>query len=272
MWAKLIFLTVCLGVCTSQTGLTPWDSLKVKWGRPGEPGVFEEMPRTVGDAQAKGFRKISDCNDNDPWRGASYAKDGDYALVLLFGRSGDIAGIQSRLPKNQTNGYPSVHVRPPFVDSGDHYVVTAYFTDPSYICRSSTAKKAQKRSFGPNLYIQNSTRPEDSILIPDNESGLLNSIWKEGLCFPTMGKHYWWNLSEDISCDRTFPFFLLYTGQRLIGFGWAFVTDLSSPRYEHPSAMSYKMFMNPVPKCLASAGVTSSMHVYFTSQPERIAC
>ncbi|BFY98781.1 hypothetical protein BsWGS_01821 [Bradybaena similaris] len=231
------------------------------------------MPRTVAAAQAKGFRKISDCNVKDPWRGASYANDGDYALVLLFDRSGNIAGIQSRIPKNQPNGYPSIHLRPPFVDSGDHYVVTAYFTDPSYICRSSSsAKKAQKRRYGTNLYIQNSTRPEDSILIPGNESGLLNSFWKEALCFPAMGTHYLWNLSEDMSCDRTFPYFLLYTGQQLIGFGWAFITNLSSPRYEHPSATSHKLFMKPVPKCLASAGVTSSMHVYFTSQPETIAC
>ncbi|CAG5125890.1 unnamed protein product, partial [Candidula unifasciata] len=175
--------------------------------------------------------------------------------------------------KNQSNGFPSTYQRPPFVKDGGFWTITIYFTDPSKICTTGrTAEEFKQQGIGSNLYIQNSTRPEDSIIIPRDEAGIANSLWTKGLCFPMMGTHYWWNVSENLSCDKTFPVFLMYTGQQLVGFGWAFVADLSSTNYEHPPPMTYKMFMNPVPKCLLTSGVTSTMHFYLTSQPEKISC
>lgn len=52
----------------------------------------------------------------------------------------------------------------------------------------------------------------------------------------TAGKHYWYNISEDLPCTDTFPVFLLYNGGKVNGFGWAFNPNYSnSYRWEHPT-------------------------------------
>jgi len=48
--------------------------------------------------------------------------------------------------------------------------------------------------------------------------------------------HYWYDISKDMSCDDTFPVFLLYNGGRLNGFGWAFNPDIKGTSwFEHPT-------------------------------------
>lgn len=48
--------------------------------------------------------------------------------------------------------------------------------------------------------------------------------------------HYWYNISKDMSCDDTFPAFLLYNKKRLNGFGWAFNPNYkNSGKWEHPT-------------------------------------
>ena len=39
-----------------------------------------------------------------------------------------------------------------------------------------------------------------------------------------------------MSCDDFWSMFLLYNGQELDAFGWAFQGNYDSPRYEHPTA------------------------------------
>ena len=55
------------------------------------------------------------------------------------------------------------------------------------------------------------------------------------------GRHYWYNISADMSCDDFFPVFLLYNRDRLTGFGWVARGNANSPRYEHPSSNSLKV-------------------------------
>ena len=50
----------------------------------------------------------------------------------------------------------------------------------------------------------------------------------------TSGKHYWYDVKEDMDCETFFPVFLLYNGGKLNGFGWAMMEDLPSDHYEHP--------------------------------------
>lgn len=49
------------------------------------------------------------------------------------------------------------------------------------------------------------------------------------------GKHFWYDLRVDLDCNKAFPVFLLYNGGELTGFGWTMLTNLTSPRYEHPT-------------------------------------
>jgi hypothetical protein len=54
------------------------------------------------------------------------------------------------------------------------------------------------------------------------------------LIFIQIGQHYWYNISEGMSCDDFFPAFLLYNSGKLNAFGWATLGDFESNRYEHP--------------------------------------
>ncbi|GFN75347.1 hypothetical protein PoB_000185300 [Plakobranchus ocellatus] len=214
----------------------------VTWGpNPLSSSYFVTQPRTTAEAISQGFTKISDCDVNAKWRGARYVKDGDYALTLLFDVNGFIAGIQTSVPKTPGK-YPKAPLQPPFVDDGDRWVVSAYFTEPSKICTTGrSATEFSQHGTGTDLYLQNSTKPEDSFMVPHKESGIGATKWTEGRCFYTMGKHYWYNLSLGMSCDAMFPVFLLYNGGELNAFGWAMVENLASKHFEHPAQSTYGM-------------------------------
>jgi len=281
----LSLVLVSLMACASQaflldslSGLTSqekWDGLKTTWGaNPFSSEYFVEMPRTTQDAVSQGFHKISDCDTTAQWRGNRYVKGTDYAVILLFDVNGYIAGIQTSFVDKQPNGFPEDFRRPPFVKDGDRVTISAYFVDPSIICtKGRTAAEFSSQGTGTNLYLQKTGVPEEAELQPHKESDIGSTKWTEGKCFPTMGKHYWYNLSEDMSCDDFFPAFLLYNSGQLTAFGWALNTNVQpSKRYEHPTSDKFSLFMNPPPKCLYNVGTISTMHIYLTSSAAKDLC
>uniref|UniRef100_A0A0B7AVX3 Uncharacterized protein n=1 Tax=Arion vulgaris TaxID=1028688 RepID=A0A0B7AVX3_9EUPU len=264
---SLIVFFACLAVCSGwfNSYKSPaWNNLKVKWNFTPFNGFFT-MPRTVADAVSNNFVKVSDCDVNAPWRGARYIKNGDYALTLLYDINGYVAGIQTGIPKKLANGFPFPSLRPPFVSDGDRWALTAYFTDPGTICTTGRSEaQFNEEGTGTNLYFQNSTTPEASFKIPQNEADMAATQWTEGKCFVTMGKHWWYNLSVDMKKESMFPAFLLFNGGKLNGFGWAMTTPLPSEIYEHPPLSSYKLFMKEVPKFLAEVETISTLHIFLT--------
>lgn len=44
-----------------------------------------------------------------------------------------------------------------------------------------------------------------------------------------------------MSCDDSFPVFLLYSWGKLTGFGWAMIADHDSKRVEHPIPDEFKV-------------------------------
>ncbi|XP_050390068.1 uncharacterized protein LOC126809497 [Patella vulgata] len=249
-----------------------WNGLKVKFGLNPFSNNFDALPRTEADAIKEDFTKISGCKDIDSFRGNRYVKDGDHAVVLLYDDQGNIAGIQAGVPDGQENKYPFDGVRPPFIHENGFNYMTAYFVDPSTVCSPDTSDK-EYTEIGTNLYIQNGANPEkDSLLIPRDEAEIGNTKWTEGKCFYGMGKHYWYDLRTDTDCESYFPVFLLYNGGKLNGFGWAFTTNLTSPRYEHPKPSQFKSFMSEVPTCLYNVGPIATMHIYMTATPRLNFC
>merc|ERR1711936_161251 len=281
----LSLVLVSLMACASQaflldslSGLTSqekWDGLKTTWGsNPFSSEYFVAMPRTTKDAVSQGFHKISDCDTTAQWRGNRYVKGTDYAVILLFDVNGYIAGIQTSFVDKQPNGFPEDFRRPPFVKDGDRVTISAYFVDPSIICtKGRTAAEFSSQGTGTNLYLQKTGVPEEAELQPLQESDIGSTKWTKGKCFPAMGQHCWYNLSEDMSCDDFFPAFLLYNSGKLNAFGWALNTNLqSSKRFEHPPSSQFSPFMNPPPKCLYTAGTVSTMHIYLTSSAAKDLC
>ena len=57
-----------------------------------------------------------------------------------------------------------------------------------------------------------------------------------------LGQHYWYNISKEMSCNDSFPMFLLYKRGTLTGFGWAMIADLTTTeRVEHPKPNQFKV-------------------------------
>ncbi|KAK0065125.1 hypothetical protein Bpfe_005683 [Biomphalaria pfeifferi] len=223
-----------------------WDNLRVTWGLDTHsPNYFSPLPRTVTDAIHAGFKKIGDCSVLAHWRGQRFVKNDDYSLILLYDIHGFIAGIQTAVPIETGRNYPNSSLTPPFVRDGHRWVISAYFVPPSIICsRGRSQAEFDAEGTGTDLYIQNGTVPENSFIVPHKEVGLSHSKWVEGHCFFAMGKHFWYDLRADSDCNALFPVFLLYNNKgELTAFGWAMVTNLVSTRYEHPSPISFGLFI-----------------------------
>ncbi|XP_076104028.1 uncharacterized protein LOC143072809 [Mytilus galloprovincialis] len=264
----------CNGFLFGQDGT--WDNLRVTWGiNPFGSMNFAAMPLTEADAKSKGFQKISDCGDSSGLHGRRYVKDNDMALILIYDVQGYIAGISAAVSNSLANGWPSTFLKNhPFVLSGNYYHISAYFVDPAIVCTSGrSAAEYKQQGVGTDLYIQNGTDPiTNAIKIPHEQSDISSTQWTEGKCFPSMGKHYWFNVRKDMSCDEFWPVFLLYNGGKLNAFGWAMQADLTSPRVEHPPKSTISAFMNPPPDCIYKTGTLSTLHIYLTNNPAIDTC
>ncbi|XP_076461596.1 uncharacterized protein LOC143294064 [Babylonia areolata] len=251
-----------------------WNGLSVTFGlNPLSPWVLDDLPRTAVDAQDEGWTQISHCDNNGTFRGNRYIKDNDYAVILLFDVNGYIAGIQCGI--NRTADYPPAkQLGNIFQEDGDRYTLTAYFTDPAAICSEGrTSEEYSVEGTGTGLYIQNGSDPiTQSVLMPYLQDSVQGTNWTMGYCFPIMGNHYWYNVTENMSCEDFQPVFLLYNRGKLNAFGWALGMDQTSQRFEHPPLDRIGAFMNPVPTCLSDYDVLSTMHIYMTAHPSHNFC
>ncbi|GFO13113.1 hypothetical protein PoB_003961800 [Plakobranchus ocellatus] len=255
--------------------------MKVTFGQ--DPAqFFRPQPRTVTEAANANFKPVvgSDkpiaaagaCDPSPHYSGRAYVKDGDYSLTLLYDLNGFIAGIQAGIPLPDVakQCYPCHKLRPPFVLDGidnSRVIITAYFTDPKDICTVGRVQtEFDLEGTGDNLWLQTGMYPSNVTLIPKQQSQI-GTPWVEGKCFPTMGKHYWYNTTKDMSCDEFYPVFLLYNGGQLNAFGWAFAGYFNSVNYEHPTAPVFPIFFNQIPDCLFTLPGISTMHIYLTDNP-----
>lgn len=105
--------------------------------------------------------------------------------------------------------------------------------------------------------------------------------WTQGLCFNTMGLHFWRDvngvpITTDTKADNFFPMFLMYNNRNLNSFGFAFNAYFDSKRYEHPTTDVIGRFMNPVPNFFydpKQSNGLSTIHIYLDSKsPLSYAC
>ncbi|XP_025094545.1 uncharacterized protein LOC112564143 [Pomacea canaliculata] len=278
----LRLVVVCCVVCVSQAWWwkkkqPEWNNLKVTFGaNVFSSRVFADLPRTVDEARRKGWIMIDRCRNDGPFRGARYVKQNDFSVTLLYDVNGYIAGIQCGLLKGGLpHDFPPLPLRNVFQEDGnDRVALTAYFTDPAIICTTGrTSSTFQEEGTGSNLYIQTGSDPlTQSSLIPRQEKDIAKTPWKRGRCFVGMGVHYWFNVTQNMSCDNFFPAFLLYNDGKLNAFGWALGIPQTSSRFEHPSRSSLSWFFDPVPSCLSQQPDLSTMHIYLTSNPVLNVC
>jgi len=261
-----------------------WDGLEVTWGiNPFSSINFATLPRTTQEAASSGFTPFpggAQCmsGSQGQFAGYRYWVNNDPAVILLFDVNGYIAGIQTAIDTTAVDFKPTTQLAGhPFIQDGNYLVLTAYFVDPSVICTTGrSADDYNNQGSGNALYFQNGTNPmKNSINIPLLEGGMGSTQWSQGKCFWTMGLHYWYNVRTDMTCDEFFPFFVLYNGGRVNGFGFAINTMLTSTRYEHPTPTDAKQFIAPYPDCFQTDPTfakLSTMHVYLSSSPHTDFC
>jgi len=253
-----------------------WNALRVSWyANPLSSWGFDKMPRHL--AENKAFEKKDDmCADGGKkFVGHRYWYKQDPTLILLFDRNGIIAGIQTAALKSKFS--PPENLKGKYyIDDGDFWTLTSYFVDPSTICNQGrTKEQLDKEGTGVGLWLQYGQDPiKDSVQIPTNETDMKNTKWGSGKCFYTMGQHYWYDVSKDMSCNDFVPNCLLYNKGKLTGFCFAKNANLidQSNRYDSPAPKNsvVKKFMDPVPDCFfkdPSYSLVSTMHVYFIESP-----
>ena len=227
--------------------------------------TFSHLPKTSQDAENDGWVKTGSCGESSYFRGNRYVLDNDKSTMVLYDSNGDFAGIQFGIAKSLLTE-KSFTKRAHWNEEGDSLVITAYFTHPSSICNGGRADD--------NLYIQTGPSPRHFMNIPYQESDLGSTLWVKGKCFIWMGQHYWYNIFKEMSCNNSFPVFLLYNWGKLTGFGWAMIADVTSNRVEHPSKNEIKYFFQPdtQPKCLQNVGTLTTQHIYLKKHPKLIVC
>ncbi len=243
-----------------------WNSLKLRFS------MFRSFPTNESHAINSGYIKVSECDTNPNFRGKQYMKDGDPQVILLFDVNGNIAGLQAGIPDDLENSYPQTNVQPPFIQDGNLFKLTAYFTDPSTICRRGRSEQRLRlHGIAEYLLIQNGTNPEVDLIEIDLEES--RTTWVKGLCFPGMGFHYFYQVELNMNCADFFPVALLYYHGQLKGFVWSFGAVLNSTviPYEYPKPSFFGELMEEVPLCLRNLN-RSTLHVYFEDDPEEYDC
>jgi len=250
-----------------------WDNLRSTWSLdPFDTWAFDALPRDLS-GKLGGFELRDDlCSvANSNFLGQRYWYKKDPAISLLFDINGIIAGIQTSILKANFTP-PAYLVGRYYIDDGDYYTLSAYFVDPSTICTSGrTSDELKTEGTGTGLWLQNGPDPiKDSVLAPYLEDDVKQTAWTYGHCFYTMGNHYWYNVTKDMSCDQFVPNCLMYNGGKLTAFCFAINTDLTSKRYEHPTTSDLTHFLNPVPDCFYTDPTyqkLSSIHIYMINDP-----
>jgi charged multivesicular body protein 7 len=260
----------CISAISAQASLG-WNDLRVTWGlNPFSQWDFAQVPTNLnGGGDMKDFVQMDNlCTTKGPFFGVRYWVANDPSLILLFDINGYIAGMQTLIPQSEYTPEKGRGANAMTLYNG-YYTLTAYFVDPTTVCGPGrTADQFGAQGTGYGLWLQNGT---SMVQIPAQETDVANTQWTLGHCFVTMGVHYWYDVSLDMSCGDFFPFFILYNDNKLNA--WGFATNYGggkSQRYEHPPHSAIAGFMNPVPTCFVSDpsfAALSTMHVYLTNNP-----
>ena len=251
-----------------------WNGLRVTWSpNPLSTWAFDSMPRTLDENQYGDFRPRDDqCKiANAKFLGQRLWYKQDPAVILLYDTKGTIAGIQTSSPKSSYTP-PASSTGRGYVDDGDYWTLTAYFVDPKTICAAGRTKdQLASEGTGTGLWFQTGPDPLRNIFrAPNSEEEIKKTNWKYTTCFPTMGDHYWYNVSKDLPCADFVPVCLMYNSGRLTAFCFAFNADLPSYRYEKSSPLTSWATINPTPDCFykePSFQSLSSIHIYLIDNP-----
>jgi len=248
-----------------------WNGLFAPWDARPNSG-YDALPRQLSE-KGNFVLKDNQCTSaGAKFRGQRYWVFNDPATIIIFDKNGIIAGWQTSVRKSEFTPAPT---QKGFVDDDHFWTQTIYFVDPSTICSTGRTKAdLDKDGTGTGLWLQYGPDITKDVLHPPllESEVKKNKLWGSGRCLPTMGMHYWYNVTEGMKCDDFLGNCLLYNHGKLTGFCIAKNVHLESIRYDFPPPVpaALKATIDPVPKCFFSEPAyqkLSSIHVYFHENP-----
>ncbi|XP_028400184.1 uncharacterized protein LOC114523458 [Dendronephthya gigantea] len=262
---SLIFLSFAVGI-NGWLFSPSKDPVKPEWDRFSATFLkYKDLPMNVADAKKGGWTLTRSCQEDAYFRGNRYVLNNDHSVMLLFDSKGKIAGIQNGIQKSSAT--QNFYTKPHWVEDGSLLVITAYFVDPKVICAGG---REESKYLGDSLFIQNGASPSSLMEIPLKEDVVEKKTkWVKGKCVYGMGQHYWYDISNEMSCDDFFPAFLLYNGGKLNAFGWVTMGNFKSERYEHPPSWVLGGFFqdDTMPSCVSKIPELSTIHIYLQHRP-----
>jgi len=265
----LFVVILVLGLHTlcahSNQDVPKWNRLRVTARKMKAPSA---LPLTEQEAKQNKWSLIADdCKDgSSPFKGRRYMLNNDPSTIPIFDVNGNVAGLQMAYDaKHQLIATNS----PAYMKIGKNIHMTAYFTSPENICDGDGASRRKVGAVGDKLVL---VMGRDKYMdIPLYQKQMEKQIegsskWKLGECFPGMGTHFWYGISNGMDCADVSPFFLLYNKGVLGGWGFTTIADISSPRVEHPPKRALKFFFKEetMPRCIKKVKQRTTQHVYFT--------
>ncbi|XP_064487721.1 uncharacterized protein LOC135399916 [Ornithodoros turicata] len=148
------------------------------------------------------------------------------------------------------------------------------------ICtRGRTLRELREEGVGSNVYLQREEEPlSGTVTAPRYDDDVRNSLWVRESCYPGMGRHYFWNISDSMDCTRFFPVYVTFFRGEIVSFGFLHSANLpASGRFERVIKENIGTYLHNPPKCLqkeisAPGARFSSLHVYFISKPWEVTC
>ncbi|XP_062569052.1 uncharacterized protein LOC134231150 [Saccostrea cucullata] len=213
-----------------------WDGLNLKFG------THKPLPRRREEAERENYKRQNDICKTDNYHGFLYRLEDDSKLLPIYDLNGYLAGIQAIIQSdmkgynslNETIMLPPHEIMPPvLIGKSDiqTYTITAYFKHPQHLCSPIHHSNVPA---GKGLYLQTGYDPIRNYEQIPMEAKNLSSLWKKAICLPTMGTHYFFNVSRDMQCERLYPVFLMYDSEGKLGaFGWTF----QGQPYEGPNSI-----------------------------------
>ncbi|KAK8776217.1 hypothetical protein V5799_030438 [Amblyomma americanum] len=94
--------------------------------------------------------------------------------------------------------------------------------------RGRSLRELEEEGVGSNVYLQRETEALSRLVsAPRYDDDLRNSLWVREACYPGMGRHYFWNITEDMSCEHLFPVYVTFFRGEIVSFG--FLHSLAPP-------------------------------------------
>lgn len=280
---KYLLFAVGLACCFRDiASQRPFNDLRARFAVNPEEG-FYELPLTTSSPLFQNYVQTpADSNLNPLLSLACYPNDP--RVCLMYDPNGNIAGIQiTYLEQDVSNINPSPYnysavggFVPTNVMNTPGYAFRAYFTNPETLT-SAGRQNLNETVEGLWIYI-NGSLVEIQRNEPDPSQTVISGFNREA-CFPRMGQHYFYRMAPNVPCSDLLPFYPVFQGGGLVGFGIAdFGRGSDGPSriwYERPPLIGVQEILPSRPACLdswVSEYGLYSLHVYFVDHPWEISC